>query len=79
MDQIADGGASFTAHAIFAGPSPVTTDLFLENAPDWLTQDIGGYRSLQDDWDILVSRSDITVETTDCEGFSFATLVGRRP
>jgi hypothetical protein len=79
INQIADAGASFTAYAIFAGSSPVTTELFFEKSPDWLVQDVGGYRSLQNDWDVLVSRSEITVETTNCGDFSFSTLMGRRP
>lgn len=79
INQIAEGGASFTAYAVFTGSAPVTTELFRGKAPDWLIQDIGGYRSLQDDWDVLNARSEITVDTTNCGDFSFSTMIGRRP
>lgn len=75
-DRISSKGAEFTAFAFYVGELAFTSEIFA-NPPTWLTEASGGYASLESDIDRLLSHSDVTVQSTTCDDFSFSVIQGR--
>lgn len=74
-DRIAAKGAEFIAFVFVVGDPVVTTEL-LEEPPEWLKNELGGYASLAIDLDLLTSQSNIAVHSTTCPGFSYSIIEG---
>lgn len=74
-DRISNNGADFTVFAIFVG-QPAVTSALLANPPTWLKDETGGYSSLEADLNRILSISNITVQSTECEAFTFSEIHG---
>jgi hypothetical protein len=72
---VSRSGAGFTAYALHA-PGPTLTLDLLREPPDWLVREAGGYDSIAGDLQLLMSRSEITITTTDCGAFAYSILTG---
>lgn len=73
--DVSRSGAAFIAYAIHAGPTVLTTELLVD-PPDWLVAEIGGYASIADELSLMLSRSEVTIETVNCSGFTYAAITG---
>ena len=78
-DRIAEDGSSFAAFAFFAGDPALATENMVPPYPAWLTQERGGYASIERDMESLLSGLAISIDTTICNGFAFYTILGERP
>lgn len=76
-DRLAASGEGFVAYAVFAGTSVLTTDMLNPPYPEWMTQETGGFASLERDLDVLFADSAVDLGATQCDGFGFYTITGR--
>ncbi|UWQ95494.1 hypothetical protein K3728_17765 [Rhodobacteraceae bacterium M385] len=78
-DRVANDGSSFEAFAFIANDFALTDADMVPPYPNWLTNEVGGYASLDRDIETLFGDLTITVQTTACDGFSFYSISGERP
>lgn len=72
---VSRSGVVFTAFALHAGPGVLSAEL-LADPPDWLVAATGGYDSIADELALLMSRSEVGIETVQCADFTYATITG---
>jgi len=72
---VSRSGAGFTAYALHA-PGPTLTLDLLREPPDWLVREAGGYDSIAGDLQLLMSRSEVAIATTDCGAFTYSIVTG---
>jgi hypothetical protein len=72
---VSRSGAGFTAYALHA-PGPTLTLDLLRAPPDWLVREAGGYDNIAGDLQLLMSRSEVAITTTDCGAFAYSIVTG---
>lgn len=75
-DRLAADGDGFVAYAVFAGTPVLTTEMLNRPYPEWMTQETGGFASLERDLGLLFGDSTVDLGVTQCDGFAFYTITG---